>query len=766
MQGMRLCVYMYKIEKRCKDNRIEGYPSWFSALLSARGVKDLSSAERFLNPRFESLYDPFLLHDMDKAIDILRNVRENNKKVMIYGDYDVDGICACAILSETLDAYGIRNEIYIPDRYQEGYGINKEAVKDIAERADVLLSCDCGITALEEVEMAKLLGLNVIISDHHHVPSELPKADAIVVPSLGTYPFPFLCGAGVAWKMSCALMGFEFAKKQLDLAALATIADMVSLTDENRVIVYEGLKCLSESHRPGVVALKEISHLLDCKEITAEQVAFQLAPRLNAGGRFSCAYDAFRTLNAKDEATAKNFAKKIDDYNILRKLDEKSIVDYAFSEIAHMDLVHLRSIVVVGENFNSGVVGLAAGKIANAYAYPCVVLTKNGEMYVGSGRSGGGVDLYSALSECRHLFERFGGHTFAAGLSIKEENIAVFRCCFDEAVKRQLAGRDLLPTISYDTELNLEEVNIENYRLLSKLSPFGTDNPQPVFLTKNIVPLSLKTVGADNKHLKLTVQDNNEIRDVVGFGLGYLAKELPSRVDLFYSMQLNFFRGKTSCECLAHAILPGTDAIVPDDVVDTNCIALQMESALKHEGKNIMLPQVNEVKDIPNRGTLLVCYSSEMAKEMHQKFPHLKLQRGLPEDKRCFSTIVYQVKDIVLDLAYSNIIYCDGIISEKMLICSKGNEFSAISLPQSKALKNLLNRVGVTIESLRKTYLAIKDMSILRSYDEYRINALILQELGLIKKESKTNHYVVSKFRKCDPKESWIFRAIGNTEEV
>lgn len=750
---------MYRIEKRAKcELKIENYPYWMSEILSARGIRNYIDAEKFLNPQITDINDPFLLKDMKIAVELLKNAKDCDKRVVVYGDYDVDGVCSCAILSELLNDFGLKNDVYIPDRYQEGYGLNSNAILELSKCYDLLLSCDCGVSANEEIKLAKSLGMKVIITDHHTVPEILPVCDALVVPSLENYPFPYLCGAGVAWKLSCALMGLEYAQNQLDLAAIATIADMVSLTGENRAIVKLGLEKIAISQRQGIIAIKNILGLHG-KRISSEDIGFQIAPRLNAGGRFSCATDAYKLLSSNSLEEAAVLANRLNAFNEQRKEDESSILSFAEEKLLDIDLVEKRSIVIYGANFNSGVVGLAAGRLANKYAYPCVVLTDNDGMLVGSGRSVGDIDLYKALKGCESLFERFGGHKHAAGLSLPPDKLDDFIKMFDDCVKSQLAGGDIKQSILYDTEITFDEVNKDSYDYIQRLEPFGMDNPKPLFLSRAVQPIVAKAVGANSKHLKLTLQDSKEIRDGIAFNMGSMLESLCSRFDVYYNISENEFRGNVSYQCMLNEILPSENAIISDTTLDLSSLSRLFEKAIGSEYKGEYI-SISDIDKVDERDTLLICYSGETAQKMHEKFPELPIRRSLPNDPRRYSCICYQTAELELKAPYKNLIYCDGIVSDKLIIHSSENAANVYALTQSEELKKMLRSIRLDVDALRELYIEIKKQVYLSENDGNIFLSLVLMEQGLIKRDSYSQRFMIDIVKKCNPLDSWVYKAI------
>ena len=426
---------------------LTGLPAWLCGLLAARGVTTAEAAQSFLHPAADQLRDPLALHDLEQAVAIIRNAAAQGRRAVVYGDYDVDGVSASAILYETLGILGMARQVYLPDRHKEGYGLNIPAVEKLAQEADILITVDCGITSIAEVSRAKELGMTVVVTDHHRHLDTLPPADAVVSPLLGDYPFPGLCGAGVAWKLALALAG-EQVMELMELAAVATVADMVPLTDENRVIAALGLEQLAHTKRPGLRAVMERAGVQGT--VSSDQVGFQIAPRMNACGRMASARIAFDMLTTRDRGEAEELAARMEALNQERKAEENKVLEAALSQAAQMDLVENHAIVVWGEGWNSGVVGLAAGRVAEQFAYPTVALAVDGDKCVGSARSAGDIDIYKALSQCADLFERFGGHKQAAGLTLKRENLEIFAKRLSQAVAEQTGGKPVKPALVCD----------------------------------------------------------------------------------------------------------------------------------------------------------------------------------------------------------------------------------------------------------------------------------------------------------------------------
>ena len=385
-------------------------PIWLSALLRARGVDTEEKAQRFLYPSVEHLHDPFLMQGMDKAVRIIREAVAGGFPIIVYGDYDVDGVCATSILLETLREMGADPAFRIPSRHGEGYGLNCEAVREMAETCRLLITVDCGVTNHEEVRLAQMLGMTVIVTDHHQLADTPSPADAVLNPLLGDYPFRRLCGAGVALKLTQALLGMDAVMRRIDLAALATVADIVPLIDENRVIVREGLRLMADSRRPGLHALMAVSDVHP--PVNAGHVGFRLAPRINAGGRLEDAAQGVLLLTAPDAETADPIAMHLESANQQRQAMEQDITQQALSMIPEqVDFLTDRVIILMGEGWNHGVICLVAGRICEKYHFPTIVLTRNEEgIAVGSGRSIPGVNIHGMLMTCKDLFLRFGGH--------------------------------------------------------------------------------------------------------------------------------------------------------------------------------------------------------------------------------------------------------------------------------------------------------------------------------------------------------------------
>lgn len=489
-------------------------------LLVQRGITTVDEAEKFFNPSLSDLHDPFLMQDMDKAVERLNRAMGSKEKILVYGDYDVDGTTAVALVYKYLRNYYSHVEYYIPTRDEEGYGISimsiDQAVKDGVKLIIVL---DCGIKAIEEIAYAKEHGIDFIICDHHVPDDVLPVASAILNPKLenNTYPYPHLSGCGVGFKFMQA-----FAKSNglqcrnelynlLDLVAVSIAADIVPMTGENRIMTYHGLKRLNSNPNIGLKGIIKVCGLTN-REITISDVIFKIGPRINASGRMQSGMEAVELLTAKDFSEAYAMSKNIDQYNRDRKELDKRITDEAnriLEERGDADSDN-KTIVIYNKNWHKGIIGIVASRLTELYYKPAVVLTLSNGLATGSSRSVQGYDIYKAIEANRDILENFGGHTYAVGLSLKEENIPEFAKRFEKYVAETINPNQLTPQIDIDTYLKFEEITPEFLNCLRQFNPFGPGNQKPTFCTKNVMDYGTsKLVGKNLEHIKLELVDNN-----------------------------------------------------------------------------------------------------------------------------------------------------------------------------------------------------------------------------------------------------------------
>jgi len=497
-------------------------------LLIQRGVTNFFEAKKFFRPELTMLYNPYLMDGMEVAAKRVIQAITKQEKICVYGDYDVDGTCSAAIVYLYLKELDANVEVYIPNRLTDGYGISKESIDYLKERnIDLLISVDCGITAVEEIDYAKEFGIDTIVCDHHQPKEELPRAVAVLDPIKPgcNYPFKFLSGAGVAFKLTRAIADRigqkEKPLKYLDLVALAGAADIVSLTDENRVLVKKGLEIINENPRPGIKALIDVAGLSG--EISSGQIVFNLAPRINAVGRMGDAQRAVELFITNEDEEAYRLARILEEENAeRRKIDEVTFTHANELVKNTIDFSQELSIVLHNENWHSGVIGIVASRLVEKYYRPTIMLTTIDGVAKGSARSISGFNIYDALKECEGLLIQFGGHEAAAGVAIELKNLPEFKKRFNEILKRSLSDDDVLPEVKIDTRIHLSEISPKFLRILEQFSPFGPGNMRPVFVAEKVGIASVaKSVG--NGHLVFSVKQNghDKVFDAIGFGLGH-----------------------------------------------------------------------------------------------------------------------------------------------------------------------------------------------------------------------------------------------------
>ena len=531
------------------------YAGPLAALLYQRGVETAAQAEAFLHPSLADLHDPLLLSGMAEALAILRDARAQNQKTVVYGDYDVDGVCAAALMTEALAAYGLDVTPHVPLR-AEGYGLNLDAVTALAGQYRLMVTVDLGITNAAEVARAQELGMRVIVTDHHQPGLTPCPADAVVNPLLGAYPFAKLCGTGVAYKLAMALLGAEAAQQWLDLAALATVADIVPLVDENRALVACGLPRMTQ--RPGLTALVAVA---GCKTpLAADTLAFQIAPRLNAAGRIADANAGVQLLLTHDPAQADALAQQLDRANAERKKIEADTTAEAALQAEGHDFVNRRVLFVRGHGWHTGVVGLVAGKLNQRFGVPVCALSEEGGVLHGSLRGVKGVHLAHCLQACDELLTRYGGHEMAAGVTLPAENDEAFRERLERAVRLSAAPECFVPAQEYDLPLALPQADGALVDALALMQPYGFGNPAPVFYTQGAQLTRRRAVGAQGAHLQLTLLQDGRMLDGIGFGMGREAARLPDRVDAAFTLARETFMGVTNIKCQVQALRPSPAA--------------------------------------------------------------------------------------------------------------------------------------------------------------------------------------------------------------
>ena len=548
-----MLVYRKREVERSYFARPEDMPRLLHALLLRRGVTSASEARAFLSPGEETLRDPLLLSDMGRAVSRLRAALEAGERICVYGDYDVDGVCASAILYLHLKALGADVRAYLPDRHREGYGLNEAAVRALAEDTGLLVTVDCGVNAVEMAALAKELGMDIVITDHHRPGADLPDCP-LVDPLLNGYPCPHLSGAGVAFKLVEALSGRAAAMEYVDLAALSTVADVVPLLDENRFIVRAGLERMNEAPRPGIKALKRVAGLEE-KTLTAGHLGFQIGPRLNAGGRLGSARRGLELLLTSDPSRAETLARELDAENSERRNVEMAILSEAEAMLEDFDFPGHRAIVLAREGWNTGVLGLAAARLVEEYHYPVILLCDEGGVLKGSCRSIPGVDIFLALTAAGEHLMKFGGHRQAAGLTLAREALEPFKAALEAHLRENVPAEAWVPAMEYDLDVGLGDLDAYAVAALEQLQPTGMGNPAPVFRARATLE-DARRIGRDGAHLSLTARDGGGRLRAVMFSAGARAEEARGEFDLLFSPGMNVWQGRASVQLTLKAMEP------------------------------------------------------------------------------------------------------------------------------------------------------------------------------------------------------------------
>ena len=564
-------------------------------LLFERGIQDEESLKKFLEPSLEDLHDPYLLHDMDKAVERIRQAIEEGENILIYGDYDADGMTSASIVKESLEQLGAECRVYLPNRFTDGYGPNASVYKYFIEQEGIslIVTVDNGVAGHEAIELAQSMGVDVIVTDHHSMPETLPDAYAIVHPEHpdADYPFKYLAGCGVAFKLACALLE-EVQVELLDLVAIGTIADMVSLTDENRIMVQYGLEMLGHTQRIGLQEMLDMAGIA-ANEVTEETVGFQIAPRLNALGRLDDPNPAIDLLTGFDDEEAHEIALMIHQKNEERK----EIVQSIYEEAKTMVDPEKKVQVLAKEGWNPGVLGIVAGRLLEELGQTVIVLNIEEGRAKGSARSVEAVDIFEALDPHRDLFIAFGGHAGAAGMTLEVEKLSDLSQVLEDYVREKVADASGKNKLNLDEELDLETLSLETVKSFERLAPFGMDNQKPVFYIKDFHVESARTMGAGNAHLKLKIFKGEASFEVVAFGQGRWATEFSQtkNLELAVTLSVNQWNGQTALQLM---------------MVDARVEGVQLFNI---RGKNAVLPEgvpvldfSGEVPDLANSDAVVV----------------------------------------------------------------------------------------------------------------------------------------------------------------
>jgi single-stranded-DNA-specific exonuclease len=526
-----------------------------AGLLIQRGIKTESAAKRFFRPMLSELIDPFLMNDMDVAVDRLNDAMGRKERIMVYGDYDVDGCTAVALVYKFLQQFYSNIDYYIPNREGEGYGVSRQGVDYAAETGvKLIIVLDCGIKAIEEIAYAKQRGIDFIICDHHVPDDELPPAVAILNPKRvdSTYPFKHLCGCGVGFKLMQAFAknnGIPFARliPLLDFCAVSIAADLVPVESENRILAFHGLKQLNQNPSTGLKAIIEICGLTN-RELTMAEIMFKIGPRINASGRMQNGREAVELLVERDLQKALTDATRINELNEQRKDVDKQMTEEANEIVARLESQqHMQSIVLYDEGWKKGVVGIVASRLTELYFRPTVVLTIIDGIASGSARSVAGFDIYDAVKSCRDLLENFGGHTYAVGLTLRQENIPEFRRRFQEYVNHHILPEQTQQTMDIDMELNFQDISKRLLNELKRLAPHGPGNAKPLFLTRRVYDYGTsKVVGRHQEHIKLELVDSKSavVMNGIAFGQSAAARYIKSKgsFDIVYTIEENTYK--------------------------------------------------------------------------------------------------------------------------------------------------------------------------------------------------------------------------------
>tara|TARA_A200000113_G_scaffold89527_2_gene80014 strand:- start:1050 stop:2765 length:1716 start_codon:yes stop_codon:yes gene_type:complete len=529
-----------------------------SIILAQRGINNYHSAKSFFRPKFNNLHDPFLMKDMKSATDRIKQAINNKEKILIYGDYDVDGVASTALLTNFLRQRTNNIFPYIPDRGTEGYGVSVNGIKKgIKKQVSLIISIDCGIKALKEVEYAKKNNIDFIICDHHLPESEIPNAIAVLDPKRVDckYPFKELCGCGIGFKLIQALSlewGIDTQQliNYLDLVSLATVADQVPLYDENRIITYLGLEQINKNPRPGIKAL-----LSDFKgdEISTSTLVFKLSPKVNAAGRMRHATLALELLMCEKLEHTVNLSEQINSINIERQEEDKKTTEEALIQIKHKEEESFSSTLVHNDNWHPGIIGIVASRLIEKYYRPTIVLTKKGQYYIGSARSINGFDIYKALKKCSNLLEQFGGHKYAAGLKLHESKLKLFRSEFEEFSNKNISIKQKIKTYIYDLEIPLTDLNLKFFNIIKQMGPFGPKNLKPIFCTRDCL-ISERTccVGKENQHLQIFIKAEGKTFKGIAFNKGEELNKIKESetVDILYSIEKNSWNGNEELQLM------------------------------------------------------------------------------------------------------------------------------------------------------------------------------------------------------------------------
>ena len=560
-------IWNYKNKSHSKSeikefSDLNGIPPLAALLLLNRGIKDQQDVRRYIKKSLDAVNDPFLMNDMQNAAERIVKALESHEKITVYGDYDVDGVTSAALLVRFLREHGADVDYYIPSREKEGYGINVMAINKISKNGTkLLITVDCGITSVGEVELAKTLGMDVIVTDHHLCKEKLPSAIAVIDCKRpdSEYPFPSLAGVGVTFKLVLALAKMlgertsECFFKYVELAAVGTVADVVELLDENRVIVEKGLSEMKKSPSVGIKELTSVSGA-DKRPLTAVSIAFMIAPRINAAGRLGDAKKAVELLLTENEEEARQLAEELESDNSKRRALEQQIYEEALEMIEKDENFDKKKVIVLAkEGWHHGVIGIVSSRITETFYKPSILISADEKgRGKGSGRSIDGFNLFEALNNSKDLLTAFGGHAMAAGVSLDIADIDAFSDKINKYANAHISERDLIPKLNIDCELSPAAITLKNAKMLSFMEPFGEANPKPIFSVSNALIKKISLIGEEQNHVRMTLEKNGILFNAVGFRMAWIAetKHEGDFADCAFSLEVNAFRGEENVQLL------------------------------------------------------------------------------------------------------------------------------------------------------------------------------------------------------------------------
>lgn len=777
--------FVQRSGERSWFERPEGMFPVLHQLLIQRGISSAEEAEVFLHPGMDQLNDPFLLSDMDTAAARIRRAIDADEPICVWGDYDVDGVSASAILYDYLTSEGAKVEVYLPSRHDEGYGLNESGLREIAQRASLLVTVDCGISSHDLIELAKELGLDCIVTDHHRPGEVLPECP-VVNPLLNDYPFPYLCGAGVAFKLVHALAGLDAAMERIDLAAIATVADVVSLTGENRAIVHLGLQKINNAPRPGVAALME-SARIEPGQADSQGIAFRIAPRLNAGGRLGSAWRSFNLLVQEEPFLAIAQADELEQENARRQSIEREIRAQAEEQLSDFDFSAHRILLVRGEGWNSGVIGLTASHLKEKYHYPVIALAEEDGMLVGSCRSIEGVDIFKTLSSAAELMEKFGGHSQAAGLTVKAENFEALWTALDEYLFENIPPETYMPSAAYDISASLDEFSEAFVRAMGALEPTGCGNPEPIFRT-TVKLIEARAIGAQGSHLRLLCAENGARRTGIYFGAGELAGGLGEEAEILFTSQLNSWNGRIDVQLRLCALREMNTSARIDAANGREGLLLRRFLTELFYNRRISCTRsavtltMQELKfrlEGNMQGTWILCAGLQDAKRIAAAMEPCPLDLSigeLPGDARAFNTLVVCPDRLdtypkgLRTLVLAGLPVPDELPDGVKVYSLEGCSFPAGELPDV----NQMREVYKAARNLSRRPVKIGDMEALVHILSEEVDLpptcchaslLALMDLKLVEVTTKPVRLLVPAAQKTDPQSSALWRGMQKLRE-